>query len=321
MAFHATIPHMAPRPRILVLLNPTSGLSLAHPSADRIRGLFRSHPVDATVVETASVDDAYERSRRAGDEGYDRVVAAGGDGTIHTVIRGVLDGDQQVRIGILPIGSGNVLATELGLSWYLPRAVRTVVEGVVRPMDVAYLPDRQTYCFLSVATGYGARIVMDVPKDLKRVLGGGIYFLTAIRNMFRLRRSRVTIAADGVLYRRSADVVFITNTNFVWTRSLYKPDLGVRLDDGKFDIFIVRRANLIGWLVFVLSLMFPRYGKDPRVTHLQASRVVLHAYPDAPVQVDGEPAGQTPLTIEVLRGAVRILAPRSSNTPEGLTGM
>ncbi|MBI3963903.1 MAG: diacylglycerol kinase family lipid kinase [Candidatus Kerfeldbacteria bacterium] len=308
---------MAHRPRILVLLNPSSGVSIAHPSAERIRTLFRSHPVDATVVETVSVDDAYQRSRRAADEGYDRVVAAGGDGTIHTVIRGVLDGDQQVRIGILPIGSGNVLATELGLSWYLPRAVRTVVEGAVRSLDVAYLPDRQTYSFLSVATGYGARIVMDVPKDLKRVLGGGIYFLTAIRNMFRLRRSRVTIAADGVLYRRSADVVFITNTNVVWTRSLYKPDIGVRLDDGKFDLFIVRKANLYGWLIFVLSLLFPRYGRDPRVTHLQASRIVLHAYPDAPVQVDGEPAGQTPLTMEILRRAVRVIV-RSNSAEKGI---
>ena len=103
--------------------------------------MYRRYPCSATVRESTSYDEAYALSADAQQQGYDRVVAAGGDGTVRAVISGVLDSDSRLPVGIIPIGSGNLLALELKIPRYVPRAVRVSVEGTARPVDIGFLPN------------------------------------------------------------------------------------------------------------------------------------------------------------------------------------
>ena len=121
---------------------------------------------------------------------------------------------------------------------------------------------------------------------------------------------RSTLVADGKVYRKKSDLVFITNVNFVWPWKFSTRE-GLRVDDGKLDIFIMREASLAGWLSILFFMVFSRAGKDPRITHIQAKRIALHSYPEAPMQIDGEAKGVTPFSVEVIPKAIKVIVPKT----------
>ncbi len=293
-------------PKMLVVLNPKGG------QADRasLDGALGRHcpPTDWEVHIHESVDgeDFAPVIQEAVKAKYDVVAAAGGDGTVSAVANTLVGTD--VPLAILPVGTGNALARELGLPMALDRACALISgKHQLRVIDVMKVRDR--YCLINVSAGLSAMAMRDTTGESKHRYGMLAYVLTAIRGLagFQPRRYRLEIDANPINVRAS-DVLVVNGSTPV--ESLVRAGPGVQLDDGVMGVYVIRARTLLDLALTMLFMLWPSKGRDRRVRFFDAAKsVVLSAQPPAVLQADGDGIGYTPVTIELVRQALRVIVP------------
>jgi diacylglycerol kinase (ATP) len=269
-----------------------------------LRGRALGLPGPALV--TTTVEDPGEGvTRRAVEGGAGLVLSAGGDGTVMAVARGLAG--TGVPLGVLPAGTGNLLARNLGLPLDLDAAVDAALQGPARRIDLglARRDGGPPEGFVVMAgTGFDAAMMDDAPVRLKAVLGWPAYVVSGLRHL-RDRPVRVELRVDDgpVLVRRTRCVV-VGNVGTLQGGVRLLPDAAP--DDGLLDVVLLSPRGVAAWVRVVLHLATA--GADDRaVERFRGRRVELHAERPQPAQLDGDPAGLVrSLVLEVLPGALLV---------------
>ncbi len=294
--------------RILLVVNPVSGLSQGMRIGLRLLKRLQGEGYHCVVRKTTAAGDAAEWARTAGQEGFDLVFAIGGDGTLREVAAAMVGAPVAVPIAHVPVGTANIIAIALNLPWTSGHVADMVKQGQVVPFDVGYLPERNQHFLLMAAIGYPAKIIQDSPRRLKNMFGALTYVGAAFRNIFLLDHARLEIEADGEVEWLTANTVLVSNIGRIRNLNLrVTPDTSPH--DGKFDLTIISSRTLWDFLRVLLRLLTWRYPA-PRLQHRQARRVTIRGIHPVPVQIDGEVIGSTPLQAEVLHHAIRLLVPK-----------
>jgi YegS/Rv2252/BmrU family lipid kinase len=236
------------------------------------------------------------------------VIAHGGDGTAMDVAAALVGTDR--KLGLLPAGTGNLLAGNLGIRRSWRAASDVIVRGAVRAIDVGRLSTAAGSRIFAVACGAGfdAELMRSTEARHKRVFGMGAYVAKAVHLATAITRASVRIECDDYCHEGRAALVLIANCGELIPGLLpIHPD--VRPDDGAFDVAVLDASSLPGAARMVWWMFLRRPHYVPGITLLRASRVALWADPPLPVQADGEAAGVTPATVELLPGALHVLAP------------
>jgi diacylglycerol kinase (ATP) len=298
--------NLSPDTRSILIINPISGQGWARAAKDRIvTRLGEIGPLE--VVETRAAGDAALTAAKAVEQGINRVIAAGGDGTINEVINGLAGAD--VELGIMPLGTANVLARELDIPLEnVEGACDVIAAGNVRQMDLAKAGER--YFSLMAGIGFDAAVVDRVDRDLKDLLGPAAYGVATLSELVYHKGKRFKLTMDGIPYETDASLVVVANV------SSYAMNIKVAThaayDDGLLDICVfesgdAQRATLLSQ---ALRLIFTGWHDgDQTVRCFRAADVTVESEPEALVQVDGDVVGQTPIEIRVAPGALRVLAP------------
>ncbi|HKI55843.1 MAG TPA: diacylglycerol kinase family protein [Trueperaceae bacterium] len=292
--------------RVLLIINPVAG----HGDGGGIRrhleeGLDRAG-VDYRVRETAKAGDAFAWARATDAE---RVIVAGGDGTVAEAVSGLIAAGRRVPVAQVPGGTGNLLARALGLQRDLDAALATALGGVALPLDVGYLPDRQRHFTLVAGVGWDAQLVDGAPRSLKRRVGMLAYVLAGVSALFRLRSRRVRVEIDGEPHDFRAHTVMVFNVGELAGPGL-KLDPDVDPHDGRLDVVVVSTLSALGLLRLLLELLRGRLRRFPGFRRFSAREVRISAVPPLPAELDGEPIGVTPLHIEVVPdGALFMVSP------------
>jgi YegS/Rv2252/BmrU family lipid kinase len=235
------------------------------------------------------------------------VVAAGGDGTVSAVAGGLVGTD--VPLGILPLGTGNILARELNVPIDLDAACG-LIAGAHGLTAVDALRARGRYFFTHVGVGVDALMIRDTSKEQKKRFGRMAYMWTAVKRLVGFEPRRFSIRLEGERARRvHACEVLVANCRTLGQKPLsWGPH--IRLDDGKADICIVKARTLLEYLKVTVAMLRGRHRESPIVSYLEVtSAVEISSSRALPVQADGEIIGETPITVEVVPGAVRIMTP------------
>ena len=303
--------------RVLVVLNPRAGRGRGGVLAETLASAFARHGVTAELARPGTRDAAERAVADLDPAGVDAVVAAGGDGTIHAVVNGLMRhaAERRPALGVLPVGTGNAFARELGLAggdW--SAAVDLVAHGSARPVDVARVRDAdgETFHFLNVL---GAGFVMDAARAANRFrfLGPASYTAGALAAVARLRCRPFRVVLDDVEVAQDCLFVEVCNSRYTGTRFLMAPDASV--EDGLLDVVRVRSVTRRRLLRLFPTIFEGSHTAAPEVTVERARRVRLEAAPGEPVLADGEVRGRLPLDIECLAGALRVIFP--SEGPRG----
>ena len=293
--------HDAPYHRALIVANPVSGRGHGRTAAEELCEGLRQRGVAAETFVTDARGDAFTRLRSLEPE-VDLVVAVGGDGTLSEVIEGLVD--PGIPIGIVPLGTANVLAHELKM----PRDVHHILEilfaGRIQEIDVARVNGHLS--FLVTGIGLDALAVSEVEKRRK----GPITKLTYVEAMFRAlvkyRPPRLLVEIDGEELDGSYGLVLASNT--VSYAGLLNLAGDARMDDGEFEVYLFPTGRLTE-----LATAFVRgvLGRLPggSVEMRRARRVVVRSDPPVPYQVDGDLGGQTPVEIEMGPNRYRLVVP------------
>jgi diacylglycerol kinase (ATP) len=299
------------RPRVVVVANPVAGPAWrrGEPGAitTRIEALLARHPVDGRVVLTAAPGHARALAREAIDAGADLVVAWGGDGTINEVASALVHGP--AALGIVPVGSGNGLAREVGVPSSPGAALRAAITGTDRIIDAGELNGR--IFFSAAGVGFDAHVAGVFASSSAHVRGFTSYAAAAVREMFRYRAGTYRISADGLPARECrALFVSVANTRQWGNGALIAP--GALMDDERLDLVIVAARPPIVVLANAWRLFAGSVSGWSAVSSMRVHAATITTTPPAPVHVDGEPAGvASAIDLRVVPAALRVRAPHS----------
>jgi len=298
--------------KAFVVLNPVAGNSSRESVLESLNTHFKIAGIDYEVHETAKKDKPGDIVRtRLNKDKFDFVVAAGGDGTTSQVIDGLVGGS--VPLGIIPVGTGNLLAHDLGLPMKIDEAVALIAGAhLLRKIDAMRINKR--VCVLNASLGISATVVGDTTSKSKNRFGRMAYIWEALRNLFTLRRKYITVGVDGktVKYRAVEAAVFNCG---VLAKTLYPRGPDIRIDDGHLDVWVVSFKTILDYPLYLFRMVRERPSKH--LSHFINSEksVIIKSSIPLPVQADGDIIGATPVEIEVLPGAITVFVSEKPSTP------
>jgi YegS/Rv2252/BmrU family lipid kinase len=254
--------------------------------------------------------DLRKLARKAVKDELDMVVAVGGDGAVFQVVNSLAE--SEVVLGIIPKGTGNLLAGNLEIPKAIDKAVGVLLEGKPRTIDLGRVTLDGADKDFAVACGIGFdAVVMDTTEaDQKRRWGKLAYVASAVREGRKVREVRHEITIDGNTIKTAAAQVFIAN--FGRIGSIVEPRRRVIADDGKFDVFVVKAGGPVEGLLAGWSALRQRQlgeTSDRRVLRARATEVTVKSTPPQLVETDGTVIGKTPISARIRPAALRVMAP------------
>ncbi len=267
------------------------------------RILAHCRRLGAVVVlrETTARGDAEAFAREAGDGVFDAVVAAGGDGTINEVVNGL--GEADLPLAILPLGTGNVLANEIGLPRDAARLAALAALGEARPVWTASVGGRR---FLMMAgIGFDAAVVAGIDEGLKRRIGKLAFVKEILAQLWQHRDGRYRVSCGGVDYLPASAV--IAKGRFYAGRFVLAP--AARLDDPALHLVLFMRSGRVAVLRYLLAMLLGRVHLLPDVRILRTADLRLSGPEGALVEADGDIVATLPATIALADRPLRLIQP------------
>jgi YegS/Rv2252/BmrU family lipid kinase len=303
----------APYRRVHVVINPASGKE--EPILSVLNDVFRQHGVDWDVSLTHKYGDATAQARAALADGVDLVAGYGGDGTQHEIANAVLLAQamtgRTTPMGILPGGTGNGFAREMGVPGTLREAVTVLCTSVnTRSIDVgrlvsvaqAQVEDRYFIQRLYL----GIEPEQQTSRELKNKYGVFAYAVSIAGRAKTASRCRYRADVDGERFEFEASKIYVVNSGMMGTG--LKVTHTYAIDDGLLDCFAIDTRNLDSVAAAAARLLAVPALNEMKYLR-QARAVTLEAEPDQPVWTDGEYIGRTPVKVEVLPSALTVVVP------------
>jgi diacylglycerol kinase (ATP) len=290
-----------------VVLNPASGKD--QPILGILNDVFKQYGVawDATI--THKYGDAMAQARAAIERGVDLVVGYGGDGTQHEVANAVIG--TQTPMAVLPGGTGNGFARELGISKKMREAVELICSGgQVRHIDVARLSGRagvaggEQYFIQRMYAGVEPE--HQTTREMKDRFGLLAYAIQAPRQFRQARPARMRVTIDGTVIEDDGVKLYIVNSGM--TGKGLRIGHTFRVDDGYLDVFVLGRDALSIMAAEARSLNL----EEAPLAHFKVWRgrtITVECDPVKTIWTDGELYGETPVTVSVVPGGLAVLAP------------
>jgi YegS/Rv2252/BmrU family lipid kinase len=292
--------------RTCLIINPTAGqkvgLTTNALGLDDARALLERHQIAADILCTEHAGHGTELAQRAVRERYERVLAAGGDGTVAEVAEGLVG--TTVELGVLPLGSVMNVARMLGVPRDLDAAAEVIKARRVARIDVgqATAQARTTYFLEAAGVGVDAGLFAYF-NQLDR--GNWRSLRPLITFMWRYRPRRLTLTIDGRRHRFRAMMVSIANGPYVGAALAVAPD--ARLDDHQFDVEVFTRFGNVELIRHLLSITGGRRVYNPKVRTFQASTVEVESERPMMVHADSNPLGTTRARFEVVPSALAVI--------------
>jgi YegS/Rv2252/BmrU family lipid kinase len=288
----------------VIIGNPNSGSAGDKGYLERFADILRAGGLEVEVMNTERPDHATELATLAGDR---LVIAAGGDGTVNEVVNGL---SKDAMLGILPLGTANVLARELGLPIDPENACERIVKGNVSRMDVGVATDeegteRRFTCMAGI--GFDANVVREVTPRFKRYLRTFAFPLAAIKVYFQEDQPRLHVMDGNTTYVTQFAVI----ANGQYYGGEFEVAEDASLESGALEVVLV---DNVGLLVRpdVLARILAKSPLDRKMRSF-SSQGILAKSPGAgdkriPVQIDGEVWGRLPMSFRIEPAAIRVIS-------------
>ncbi|MBK6886495.1 MAG: NAD(+)/NADH kinase [Tetrasphaera sp.] len=320
-----------PSTTMVVIVNPTKFDDLDE-VREEISGVADARGVGVRIVETTEDDPGFGQTRQAVAEGADVVCALGGDGTVRAVAQ-VLAGTG-VPLGLLPGGTGNLLARNLGVPLSsIGEALTTVIDGVNRSVDIGWLevdpgegasgiPDpaaANVHAFTVMAgLGFDATIMDDAPEGVKDTVGWAAYVIAAAKHL-RGEGFQAEVTLDGATSPAAgARTVIVGNCGTLTGGIVLLPDAVI--DDALLDLAVLTPESLTQWAALAGRVVTGQAADGPSIARSQGREVVIVADPPQPVEVDGdvlEVAGRIRATLTPGALVVRVATDTPAESADG----
>jgi YegS/Rv2252/BmrU family lipid kinase len=294
--------------RVFFILNPVAGKTDANDIENFIQTACASRDIEYEIHRTRKDEDLQKVTSGAIQQGFRRFVASGGDGTVAMVAACLVDTD--IPLGIIPGGSGNVLAKELNIPLDPAQAIELALEAPkIRILDGMRANGK--YYFLNVGAGVSSLTIANTRREDKRKFGLIAYLYRGLEQLKGFRPHRFRVIADGKEFRQRASEVMVVNASIMGSRPFqWDPDIAP--DDRSLEVCTISAQRLEDLPGFLFDLILNRQRESPYITCVSVKKgVVLDASRKIPVQGDGEIIGNTPIEVQIVPAALRVIVPEA----------
>ncbi|OUC11596.1 MAG: diacylglycerol kinase [Alkalinema sp. CACIAM 70d] len=295
-------------PKVLCIFNPHAGqaqfLQKHLPAAI---DLWSRSGWQVDLAPTQFAGHATQIAQQAAEQGYDIAIAAGGDGTVNEVMNGLVN--TQTALGVLPIGTVNIWAREMGLPMDVLGAAQGLATAQVRTIDVGRAGDR--YFLLMAGVGFDAAVTETIKPHEKKRLGAIAYIKQALHTAWQFQGVRTLLRIDGKRIRGRILMIVIGNSQLYG--GVVKMTAHAVVDDGLLDVCVIKGRSMMVAPLRLFSIFTRNYNRDPKVEYYHATRIEIQGKKHLPVQVDGDFIGRTPLRFEVVPSALQVLVPEKAD--------
>jgi len=295
--------------RALLIFNPVAARTDPEVVAVVSR-VFTKEGWDLDVAGTNTPGHAEDLARMGVDAGVDLIAVYGGDGTTMQAMRGIVG--SEIPVGLIPGGTGNLLAGNLKLPRDPKKAAKIAMRGTPRRIDLGQMECRGAATYFAVAAGAGvdAELMAVTTGAAKRRWGMGAYVARAWDLLVRrLKVVHHRITVDGETFEADAATVLVANCGLI-IPPLVRLKQDILFDDGLFDVVVLNAKNVAEGVDVVFRIITGLGHGGERVLFMRGKSVTVETETPRPVQLDGEPCGDTPFTAEIVPSAVSVVVPQ-----------
>lgn len=278
------------KPKLLFIVNPNAGKGAIHGAALDCIDIFVQAGFDVSVHTTQAVKDATHVVETRADE-FERIVCAGGDGTLNEVVAGLIQGNHRIPLGYIPAGTVNDFASSLGIPKHPLEAARIAVHGKAQPVDIGRFGTR-SFCYIA-AFGAFTNVSYTTPQAQKNFLGRTAYILEGIKSLPHLKPYNIHLETeDGMVIDDQFIYGMVSNaTSIGGFKELTPPD--VRMDDGLFEVVLIRQPKgALDWQNIFNELIQPKENSK-FLLRCKASWLRVRSQEPLSWTLDGEFGGTT----------------------------
>jgi diacylglycerol kinase (ATP) len=287
---------------IRFLVNPSSGRGTGKAHLNYIRVLASRH--NAGLVVSRKVSDLAAQASRAAEDGVERLLVAGGDGTMHHAAQGLAGTD--CAMGVIPLGSGNDFAGTLGIPPDLEVAVERAVKGPVRKIDLARVGE--TYCIGYAGVGFDSEVTR-YANEVKVLRGPLIYFYAVIHTLVTFQPPRMKVVWDDGIFQGRVMFTVVNNLPRFGGGMRIAPD--AQIDDGLLDLVIVKEVPKSMLLSIFPKVYSGRHVGHPAVTIVRTRRAEITIDRAMTMYGGGEPLrpvkAEEKVVVEVVPGGLCVV--------------
>jgi YegS/Rv2252/BmrU family lipid kinase len=288
-----------------LIINPTANKGKSAALTDKLCKGLESRGVECQPYVTEKPGDATAFARKAAEGGAQTVIAVGGDGTVNEVINGIAG--TGVCLGMLPAGTVNVCARELGIPFNIKKAIDVIAEGRIKHIDLGMANER--YFVLMAGLGFDAEVVSHVFRPVKDILGSSAYVLKGLETLARYSATEVTLEMPEETYKASAFLVIVANFS-TYTYNLKiapyaSPESGF-LDICVFECSVLEKLKFIQ---HIADVFLKRHLLNDEVKYFRTARVKITSSPKIMAQLDGDAFMTTPVEITAAPHILPVIVP------------
>ena len=300
------------KPKTYVVLNPVAGVSEPGNVREKIESGLQTREIPVEIYETTGQKDENIKQlvRDGVKRGFKLFISAGGDGTLSSVLDGLVG--TEIPLVIIPTGTWNALARALDIPLQIDQALDLLFQEhkiqTIDAMDVG-----GNYFVLSVSAGIGALAMKDVEREDKRRLGKFADLRKAVAELLEFRAYHFEVKIDGKITKFRAAELMVANTSILGIKAL-QLDPGIRMDDGKLNVCRIYANNITDYIKLGISMFRGDQKRNWNVLCIEAlQEVEIRCQESLPAQGDGELIGQLPITVKIRPKAIQVVTPVHAN--------
>lgn len=297
--------HKLPDKKIMMIVNPRAGKMKSKFALPDIADIWYKNGYEMAVYYTAADIGADELVKMHAKD-FDIVACCGGDGTVNSVIDGLMQSEKRPPLGYIPAGTTNDLAASLGLSKNMRRAAHAVSHEKPIPFDIGSFNGNAYFAYIA-SFGAFTEVAYNTSQSVKNIFGRLAYMFSAVRVMHKIKSYHIKIESDEVT--EEGDYIFgaITNSTSIAGVFKYERDY-VDFDDGKFEVLMIKSTKRLKTAIGIMLSMLNKSYKNENITRFHTSQIKITS--DVPLDwaLDGEhEAGDTVTLIKNNHKAISII--------------
>ncbi len=304
--------------KIFFIVNPQAGFGEFQKQVTRAADHLRKQGCEVERSETKQAGDGVHLAQQAVERGFDVAVAVGGDGTVNEVCNGLVDSD--TALGVLPAGTANVYAADVGIPIWWPlnpdaviKGAEIILTGQRRQIDlgrVQLADGRSRYFLMWCGIGLDAAITQAKQPNPVRSLSYASWIVAGVLITFDFLGTRATLVTDSGAFKERILMAVVSNGQLYGRIWRMAPQ--AKMDDGLLDVAIMAGHGWPSAIKHMVGLTLKQHIKDPDF-HLDRTRhLSVSARDELPVHVDAETIGTTPVEIDIAPQALKIVVPQNA---------
>lgn len=286
---------------IYLIVNPKAGRHKISRFIKAIQNILDQQGIKYDFSITDSPGAATEIAKKAVHEKYELIFAAGGDGTINEVINGIV-GSKAV-LGIIPLGTINILALALNLPLNPIKALQLFIKGKIKKIDLGKANNR--YFVIMAGVGFDSYAIYRVNLKWKKFLGALAYVIAAIYSVFKYKPKKIIIDIDNHRIDELGYFVVVENISAYGGRFRINPN--AKYDDGLLDVCVFKNHGALNAFRYFAGITFQRHIDYPDVRYYQCKKITLHSKENVLLHTDGDLVGSLPVEITAHKSELKVL--------------